>query len=113
MELATPTSKADTAGKPAAATHVLMFWPPAGRRLPDKLIKRISKPGEWACYTAAEFEEGDYCVGDEQVLKAGQRTPVSDLTAWTSRQLGQPVTLQFAGETVYGPVYWVTPDGSR
>lgn len=113
MELATPASKADTARKPAAATHVLMFWPPTWRGLLDRQIKRITRAGEWVYYTVTEFEEGDYCAGDERRLGAGQRTPVEDLAAWTSGKLGQSVKLQFAGETEYGPVYWVAPDGSR
>jgi hypothetical protein len=113
INLATHTSKADTPGKPDAATHVLMFWPPAWDSLAEMLRKQIARSGQWSIYTVHEYETGDYCQGDRWTLEASRRKSVADLTTWTSGELGQPVTLQYAGETEYGPVYWVLPNEVR
>jgi hypothetical protein len=113
INLATPTSSADTPGKPDTATHVLMFWPPAWDSVTEMLRKLVARSGQWSIYTVTEYETGDYCQGDRWTLDASRRKPASDLTAWASGALGQPVTLQYAGETEYGPVYWVLPGGVR
>ena len=109
INLATHASKADTPGKPDDATHVLMYWPPAWDSVMEMLRKRIGRTGQWSIYTVGEYETGDYCKGDRWTLGAIRRKPAADLAAWTSAELGQPVTLNYAGETEYGPVYWVVP----
>lgn len=124
ISLATPAGKADTPGKPDAATHVLVYWPPDLYGLREMMLRRqldldglremmrkqITRSGEWMIYTVAEYEEGDYCKGDRWRLESSRRMPAADLAAWAAGEVGYPVTLQYAGETEYGPVYWVTPD---
>jgi len=112
MKLATPGSIADTTGKPAAATHVLMYWPPSGGAM-ELLRKRIAGSGEWVIYTLLEYLTGDYCQGDRWLLNASRRRLPDGLAAWAGRQLGFPVTLQYAGETRFGPVYWATLGDKR
>jgi len=107
ISLATPASKAGTPGKPDAATHVLMFWPPAWDSIREMLRKQIARSGQWSIYTVSEYETGDYCQGDRWTLEASRRKPAAELAAWASGELGQPAALQYAGETEYGPVYWV------
>lgn len=109
IELASPAADGDTRSKPAAATHVLMFWPPTWRTPLEGLLKRITRAGSWTIYTVREWETGDYCKGDRWTLRGSQGTGPRTLTPWTSNELGQRVTLQYAGETKYGPVYWVVP----
>jgi hypothetical protein len=109
LKLATPTTGADTTGRPATSTHVLMFWPPAWDSLTEMLRKQVARSGEWSIYTLREYETGDYCQGGRWTLEASRRKSAAGLTAWASAQLGRAVTLQYAGNTEYGPVYWVIP----
>lgn len=99
-----------TPGMPGAATHVLVYWPrPAGNGLAEMLRKKIARGGEWMIYTVTEYEEGDYCQGDRWLLEASRRKPAADLARWAGTELGHPVALAYAGETEYGPLYWVMP----
>jgi hypothetical protein len=108
LQLATHGSLASTPGKPDAATHVLMYWPPSAGSLLGLLRKKVTRSGEWTIFTLLEYLTGDYCQGDRWTLEAPRRKPVADLGFWVRGELGRSVALQYAGETEYGPVYWVT-----
>jgi hypothetical protein len=113
LQLATPAGDGQVNGRPDGATHLVMFWPPSWDTLLEGLFKRFTGSGEWVIYTVEEFRAGDYCQGDR--WRIGARPDVSQkvLTGWASSELGQTVTLTGAGETEYGPAYWIAPEVSR